>query len=151
MRVTLVAVGKMKASPAKEMMQDYLKRLPWQVEIKEVEAKKGLSGDALQKQEGELLLAAVPKGAKKIVLDERGKVMGSIDFSKKLKSFEMDSGHVAFVIGGADGHAKAVKQSADMLLSFGAMAWPHMMVRAMLAEQLYRAYAISTGHPYHRE
>ncbi len=152
MKVTIAAVGKMKNSPQQDLMQEFLKRIPWPVEIKEVEAKKGLSGEKLKTQEGELLLNLLPKSCKIIVLDEKGKDIGSEEFANKFTEFEQEgSSQVAFLIGGADGHSQQVREQADMLLSFGKMTWPHMMVRAMLAEQIYRAYSIKQGHPYHRE
>jgi 23S rRNA (pseudouridine1915-N3)-methyltransferase len=123
--------------------------------LKEVEEKRPLSSAELKAREAELLLAALEESKGKravVVLDERGKQLGSRDFAVRLQRFEDDgTGEIAFLIGGADGHGQAVLDRADLKLSLGTMTWPHMMVRAMLAEQLYRAQAILAGHPYHRD
>ncbi len=101
--------------------------------------------------EAALLEKAIPSGALVCCLDERGKVMSSPDFADQLGQWR-DNGRqdVAFVIGGADGIDPAVRERADALLSFGKMVWPHMLVRVMLSEQLYRAASILAGAPYHR-
>ncbi|MBL6957580.1 MAG: 23S rRNA (pseudouridine(1915)-N(3))-methyltransferase RlmH, partial [Rhodospirillales bacterium] len=101
---------------------------------------------------GELLLGAVPKGAAAVVLDETGKNLGSRAFAEKLSRWRDDGRRdAAFLIGGADGHDGAVLKAADLVLSFGSLTWPHMLVRGMLAEQLFRAQSILSGHPYHRD
>ena len=102
-------------------------------------------------REGEALLAAVPDGARIVALDERGKSQTSEAFAKRLGIWRDDGVRaVAFLIGGADGLDESLRKRADMVVSFGALTWPHMLVRALLAEQLYRAHTILTGHPYHR-
>ena len=102
-------------------------------------------------REGELLLAAAAKGAALVALDERGRAETSEEFASRLGNWR-DTGvaDVAFLIGGANGLAPALRKNAVHLMAFGAMTWPHMLVRAMLAEQLYRAVTILSGHPYHR-
>ena len=113
----------------------------------EVEDKKGGGMEA----EAELLSRAIPSGALTVVMDERGKVLSSPEFADQLARWR-DGGRqdVAFVIGGADGIAPALRDRADFAISFGRMVWPHMLVRVMLAEQLYRAANILSGGPYHR-
>ena len=113
----------------------------------EVEDKKGVGMEA----EAELLLRAVPSGALLVTMDERGKVMSSPEFAAQLARWR-DEGRqdVAFVIGGADGIAPSLRDRAAFSISFGRMVWPHMLVRVMLAEQLYRAATILSGGPYHR-
>ena len=113
----------------------------------EVEDKKGGGMEA----EAELLLRAVPSGALLVTMDERGKVMSSPEFAAQLARWR-DEGRqdVAFVIGGADGIAPGLRDRAAFSISFGRMVWPHMLVRVMLAEQLYRAATILSGGPYHR-
>ena len=97
------------------------------------------------------LIEAIPAGAVAIALDERGKTLSSQDFADMLAALrDRGTGTAVFLIGGADGHDQALRDRADRLLSFGPMVWPHMMVRAMLAEQLYRAMSILSGGPYHR-
>ncbi len=101
--------------------------------------------------EAVLLRKALPKGAKLAVMDERGKVMSSPDFARQLGDWrDRGTSDLAIVIGGADGIAPDLQQEADFALSFGKMVWPHMLVRVMLAEQLYRAASILAGAPYHR-
>lgn len=150
MKLAIIAVGKMKQGPEAALMQEYLKRLPAPVEIREVEERKKLSGNTLKEAEGALLLAAVPKGAKIIALDECGRQFTSREFAARLGALA-DGAPVALLIGGADGHSDEVRKRADLLLSFGSLTYPHMLVRVMLAEQLYRAHTILTRHPYHRD
>lgn len=156
MHYTLAVIGKCKPSPERELFEKYQKQLAHPLTLKECESKK--REDAVRMEdEGQLLLAAA-RGDKKlpnpyiIALDERGKPMKSIRFASQLQRLE-DEGHrhIVFLIGGADGHCDTVRNDANLLLSFGDATWPHMLVRAMLAEQLYRAHAILSGHPYHRE
>jgi 23S rRNA (pseudouridine1915-N3)-methyltransferase len=98
-----------------------------------------------------LLADAVPKGATIIVLDQRGKTLSSEDFATRLGRWQDEGvGDLAFIIGGADGLDPAWRQRAALVLSLGAMTWPHVLARVMLAEQLYRAQSILAGHPYHR-
>jgi 23S rRNA (pseudouridine1915-N3)-methyltransferase len=156
MRVHLIAVGRLRAGPEKELIEDYLVRFDrtgrglglGPAKVIEVEDKKsgGMSAEA------GLLTRAVPTGAKLCILDERGTVENSPRFAARLGHWR-DTGvsDLAFVIGGADGLDAAFRKTADHSLSFGKMVWPHMLVRVMLSEQLYRAASILAGGPYHRE
>lgn len=151
MRITIVAVSRMKTGPEKMLFDSYLKRLPWRVQIKEVEAKNNLLVPKRIQKEGRSLLAAMPKGAKKVVLDEKGKMVTSDAFAQLLGKWQSQGdSDIAFLIGGADGHANEVSQNANFILSLGAMTWPHLLARVLLAEQLYRAWSILENHPYHR-
>ncbi len=153
-------MGRMKPGPEKDLFDNFTKRFDGQgkamnlgpLSLTEVEEKKNLDRAELAMREGEKILNALPKGAKRIVLDERGRSLKSKEFSEKLSQWR-DEGvpTCAFVIGGAGGLSDEVRNSADFKLSFGNQTWPHMMTRAMLAEQLYRAATILAGHPYHRE
>ncbi len=151
MQIVIAAIGRAKGGPERDLFQSYVERLPWRVDLKEIEIKKEAAVETRKAKEGDALLACVPDGARLIALDERGRADGSAAFAKRLETWR-DGGvrTVVFVIGGADGLSDAVRKRADAVLSFGAMTWPHMLVRAMLAEQLYRAHSILTGHPYHR-
>ncbi len=142
----------MKAGATEELYELYAARLRWRITLKEVEERRPLPPEALKQQEGELLLAALPRGARIIALDERGKTMSSRDFAELLGRWQ-DEGvqDLAFLVGGADGLSKAARQAADVILSLGRMTWPHMLVRGLLAEQLFRAESILSGHPYHRD
>jgi len=152
MNVTIVAVGRAKKGPVQTLFDEYRKRLPWRLELIEVEEKRPLDPETLKRREAELLLAKVPERAFMVALDERGKLLDSPDFSAKIETWgEQGGGQIAFLIGGADGHDDSVRNQAKFLLSLGKMTWPHMLVRAMLAEQIYRAWSISAGHPYHRD
>ena len=151
----LAAVGRAPRGPLRALFDDYAGRLaptPFgPVTLKEVEVRKRLPAGELSRREAELLLAAVPPAATMVVLDERGTALASEAFAARLAGWR-DTGvaDLAFLIGGADGHGEAVRRRADVMLAFGPMTWPHQLVRVMLAEQIYRAHTILTGHPYHR-
>ncbi|NOE27959.1 23S rRNA (pseudouridine(1915)-N(3))-methyltransferase RlmH [Ruegeria sp. HKCCD6157] len=155
MRISIVAVGRLRAGPEKSLLDDYLTRFDrtgrglglGPARVIEVEDKKNAGMGA----EAALLRKALPKGAVICTLDERGRVMSSPDFARKLGGWR-DAGRqdLALIIGGADGIDPALRAEADFSLSFGSMVWPHMLVRVMLAEQLYRAATILSGGPYHR-
>ena len=120
--------------------------------IIELEEKRRLPPAELKAREAELILAALPAGARLIVLDQRGAEWTSREFADRLRAWR-DGGaaSLAFAIGGPEGLGSAVIDRADAVLSLGAMTWPHLLVRGMLLEQLYRAQQILAGHPYHRE
>ncbi|CUH78496.1 23S rRNA (pseudouridine(1915)-N(3))-methyltransferase RlmH [Tropicibacter naphthalenivorans] len=155
MRVHLCVVGRLRKGPERELVDDYLKRFDktgrahglGPVSVLEVEDKKG-GGMAA---EAALLRKALPTGAVLCCLDERGAVVTSPEFSERMARWR-DTGcqDLALVIGGADGIDPSLRAEADFLLSFGKMVWPHMLVRVMVAEQLYRAASILAGTPYHR-
>ncbi|SDW13400.1 23S rRNA (pseudouridine(1915)-N(3))-methyltransferase RlmH [Roseicitreum antarcticum] len=155
MRVHICAVGRLRTGPERALIDDYTTRfdrtgralsLGPLAEV-EVDDRKG-GGMAA---EGALLRRAVPAGARLITLDERGRLMTSVQFSETLAQIRDDGAQdLAFVIGGADGIDTGLRAQANMSLSFGQMVWPHMLVRVMLVEQLYRAASILAGSPYHR-
>lgn len=152
MRILVAAVGRAKAGdPARALAEAYAGRLPWPIQFREVEEKRKLPAADRVRREGEFLLALLPAGAFVVALDERGRVFDSAGFAAKLRNWQ-DQGiaDLAFLVGGADGHSDAVRQRADLQLALGAMTWPHLLVRALIAEQLYRAHTIIAGHPYHR-
>lgn len=153
MHIHICAISKMKKkSPEEALINDYIRKTRWPVVIKEFEEKKALSGDQLKEAESALLLSAVPAGAKIVALDEGGEVLSSRELAAKMAAWQ-DAGisDVAFLIGGANGHAKSVKTKADLKLSFGRMTMPHMLARVVLAEQIYCIKSILDGHPYHRD
>ena len=155
MRVPLCAVGRLRTGPERDLIADYTQRFDrtgralglGPLTEHEVEDKKNAGMGA----EADLLARAVPAGAVLVTLDERGKLLTSPEFAAQLGRWR-DAGRqdVAFVIGGADGIDPSLRARADFSISFGAMVWPHMLVRVMLAEQLYRAANILSGGPYHR-
>jgi 23S rRNA (pseudouridine1915-N3)-methyltransferase len=135
----IVARGKIGRSPEAELVQRYLKRIAWASKVTELPDKGGK-------------VPTLPANSITVALDERGSQLSSIDLARKLESWR-DGGkrEARFLIGAADGHEEEQRRSADLLLSFGAVTWPHLLVRAMLAEQLFRATSILANHPYHRE
>jgi 23S rRNA (pseudouridine1915-N3)-methyltransferase len=155
LRVHLCAVGRLRSGPERDLIADYTQRFDrtgralslGPLTEHEVEDKKNAGMAA----EAELLARAVPQGAVLVTLDERGKLLTSPEFATQLARWR-DAGRqdVAFVIGGADGIDPSLRARADFSISFGQMVWPHMLVRVMLAEQLYRAANILSGGPYHR-
>jgi len=152
MRITIVAVGALKAGPERDLAEKYLGRLTGPVAIREAEEKRKLNPPELRRREGELLLAACPPGATIVALDERGRTMPSRAFAERLGAWRDDGvAELVFLIGGADGLDEAVRGKADLCVAFGAMTLPHQLVRGVLLEQLYRAQTILAGHPYHRD
>ena len=134
----IVARGKIGRSPEAELVQRYLKRVAWPTKVTEL-------GDR----------GALPPptpNSVSVVLDERGTALSSTDLARKLEGWR-DGGkrEARFLIGAADGHDEAERAQAELLLSFGSATWPHLLVRSMLAEQLFRATSILANHPYHRE
>ena len=153
MNLVIIAIDKMKNNaPERALIDTYIRQCGWNINIIELQANKALTGMARQKAEAELLLKHIPDGAKVIVLDEKGKTLSSKEFAGQLIAWQDSSvRNVALLIGGADGHTDEVPKRADLILSFGKMTLPHLLMRAVLCEQLYRAYTIFIGHPYHRD
>jgi 23S rRNA (pseudouridine1915-N3)-methyltransferase len=135
----IIARGTIGRSPEGELVDRYLKRLTWPSRLTE-----------LPDRGGTIPPAVAPSVT--VLLDERGKALASSDLAARLDKWR-DSGmrECRFLIGAADGHEEAERAGADLLLSFGAATWPHLLARAMLAEQLYRATSWLAGHPYHRQ
>jgi 23S rRNA (pseudouridine1915-N3)-methyltransferase len=134
----IIARGKIGRSPEADLTERYLKRIAWPTKVTELGERAALP--------------APPSGSVSIALDERGTALSSTQLASRLESWR-DGGkrEARFLIGAADGHDDAGRSAADLLLSFGPATWPHLLVRAMLAEQLFRATSILTKHPYHRE
>lgn len=153
MKITILSIGKFsKNDPNFDLFLEYQKRLKWKLELKELVVKGNLEGVALKAKEAEILLNNIPESSKIIALDERGKIMSSPEFANQIKDYaNRGSSNLTFIIGGADGLSDEVRKKADLILSFGKMTFPHMMIRAFLSEQLYRAWTIINGHPYHRD
>ncbi len=151
----LIAVGRARGGPEAVLVSDYLRRFDraarplgmGPARLVEIDDRKARGAE----EESALVLGAVPEGGALIALDERGRTMTSPDFAELLAGWR-DRGRrdCALALGGADGHAAALRERADLVLSFGKMVWPHMLARAMAAEQVYRAATILAGSPYHR-
>ena len=146
MKITIIAIGKCKKnSPEAEIIAEYVKRSAWQITIKEAD-------NSNQAEEARFLQGAIPSGAKVIVLDERGENLKSMELAHKIENWQLNGcSEICFLIGGADGHLPETRQRADLLLSFGKLTLPHILMRAVLAEQIYRIQTIINHHPYHRE
>lgn len=143
MLLHILARGKIGRSPEADLVERYLKRIIWPTRVTELP-------DSPGKAPGKLPPA--PTGSVTVMLDEKGKQLSSVDFAARLERWRDDGmRECRFLIGGADGFGEDDRANADLLIAFGTMTWPHMMARAMLAEQLFRATAIIAGHPYHRE
>lgn len=160
MRVGLVAIGRMKQGPERELVARYLDRAVASGKalgltgftVSELNESRAGSAAARKTEEAKAIAAQLPPGGRVIALDEHGKTLGSDDFAKRLARWRDDGKQaLSFVIGGADGLDPAFVQSADLTLSFSPLTWAHQLVRIMLAEQLYRTTTILSGHPYHRE
>jgi 23S rRNA (pseudouridine1915-N3)-methyltransferase len=151
LKLTVACIGRAGRGPERDLYEHYAGRIRWPLTLRELEEKKKLPPAELVRREGELLLGALPDRAVLVALDRRGKVVDSEAFAQRLGRWRDDSiADVAFLIGGADGHGEPLLQKVSLILSFGAMTWPHLLARAMLAEQIYRAQQLLAGHPYHR-
>ncbi|MGC6475168.1 MAG: 23S rRNA (pseudouridine(1915)-N(3))-methyltransferase RlmH [Parvibaculales bacterium] len=159
MRIQIRAIGNYKNTPETALIQDYLKRLEAgraiginQVTIQEIKSIRARQGEDIKTLEADKLMAGVPASACVVALDERGKNITSRAFAELLNQ-SLQNGHsdMVFMIGGADGLADNLRQSAQHVLSLGKMTLPHLLARLVLAEQLWRGVSILTNHPYHRD
>jgi 23S rRNA (pseudouridine1915-N3)-methyltransferase len=158
-RIVVAAVGRLRDGPELQLIEDYGSRIRSggraigvsAFDILEVEAPKGLAGAARQAKEAALVAEASANATRRIALDERGKDLSSEALARIVGQWRDEGAReIAFLIGGADGHDEATRRRSDLVLSFGRATWPHMLARAMLAEQIYRVMTILSGHPYHR-
>ena len=139
MRLHIIARGKIGRSPEAELVQRYVKRIQWPLAISELPDRGGN-------------VPPPAPGSRTVMLDELGEQLTSMRFAQTLDRWREDGvRETRFLIGAADGFDDAERAGADLLIAFGKATWPHLMARAMLAEQLYRATSILAGHPYHRE
>lgn len=155
MRLLVVAVGQRVPDWAQAAWDDYAKRFPpeLRLELKAVKTEPRASRTlpTLLAAERERIEAAIPKGARIVALDERGTPLSTVALAGKLKDWPLENDAVALVIGGPDGLDPAFRQAAHERIRLSDLTLPHAMVRVLLAEQLYRAWSINAGHPYHRE
>lgn len=151
MKITIRAIGKDNSKEYKKLCDEYIKRLPWKINIEEVANVKSGSITEVQRKEARNLLTKINKSDYIIALDEKGKKFSSESFSKSLFT-QIESGirHIIFLVGGANGFDDSIRERANLMISLSDMTFPHMMVRLILIEQLYRAFTISQGHPYHK-
>lgn len=155
MRLLVVAVGQRVSDWAQAAWDDYAKRFPpeMRLELKAVKTEPRASRTlpTLLAAERERITAAIPKGARIVALDERGTSLTTVALAQRLKDWQLENDVVALVIGGPDGLDPGFRQAAHERIRLSDLTLPHAMVRVLLAEQLYRAWSIHTGHPYHRE
>ncbi|CAN2532389.1 Ribosomal+RNA+large+subunit+methyltransferase+H [Methylocapsa aurea] len=158
MRLGILCVGRLKAGPERDLYARYAARVAAMrnlglagLDLLEIDESRARNPVERMAQEGESLLAAAPAGAKLVVFDERGTTASSADFAALVES-ERDRGvkSLWFAIGGSEGLSPAVRAKAGAVFSFGRMTLPHQIVRILVAEQIYRATTILSGHPYHR-
>lgn len=145
----LIAVGRLRPGPEAELFARYNARLRPRLDVTEVAEGQGAPGEA-KRRESEALLAALPVPALAVALDLGAPAPGSEELARLLERWLGQSRRLCFMIGGTEGLDAAILARADHVLSLGPMTWPHLLVRAMLAEQLFRAQSILSGHPYHR-
>jgi 23S rRNA (pseudouridine1915-N3)-methyltransferase len=155
MQLVIAAVGHKMPAWIEDGFNEYAKRMPAECrillkEIKPVDRSGSRTAETVMAQERVKIEAAIPKGARIIALDERGKDIATAQLAQMLTQWQQDGRDVTFVIGGADGLDAGFKASADMLVRISSLTLPHAMVRVILAEQLYRAWSITQNHPYHR-
>jgi 23S rRNA (pseudouridine1915-N3)-methyltransferase len=159
LKLTIAAIGRMKSGPMADLVDIYAKRIRQAgkaagitaLNIVDFPESRKPTAPARAGEEAELLMNATPSGSVLIALDERGKPLSTAEFSRIIKN-ELQSGNqdLVFAIGGPDGHAAKFRTNAKYTVSFGHMTWPHMLVRVLLAEQIYRVVTILVNHPYHR-
>ena len=148
LKINICAIHKFpKASLENTIIENYLKRMPWSVNIQQLELKDKFPPEKQKINEGELLSKAILPGSFVLVLDENGSQFTSQEFSLKINKIIQP---ICFIIGGAYGLSDEIKKRADLLLSLSSMTMPHIFARIILVEQLYRAYSISQNHPYHK-
>ena len=159
MRIGLFAVGRLKAGPEKELAARYIDRFAKAgpaiglelARIAEVSESRAAGAETRKREEASLLLRSLPDAAVLVLLDERGKALDSEAFASLIGTYR-DQGKrdLVVAVGGADGLDPGLAERADAVVCFGKMTWPHQLVRILIAEQLYRAVTILSGHPYHR-
>lgn len=141
----------MKKGSYADLAEEYLKRIRWPLEIREIDARPS-SPEQAQAEEEQKILKYLKQDAIKIALDERGETLSSAQFAKTMGAYrDGGAGTIQFIIGGADGLTPQIRSLSQKQISFGKQTWPHLLARIMLLEQIYRAQQILSGHPYHRE
>jgi 23S rRNA (pseudouridine1915-N3)-methyltransferase len=153
-KIRLIAVGQRVPAWIEEGYTEYVRRLPRDLPVELVEiaaaARRGLDPVRARQREGERMLAAIGPQDWVVALDEHGKTWSTLQLAEKLENWRMHGRDVTFLVGGADGLADGCRDRADEALSLSALTFPHSLVRVLIAEQIYRAWTVITGHPYHR-
>lgn len=155
MKISILSVGARPPQWVQAGVEEYTKRMPPECRVELVEIPlgkraKGMPTDRIREQEGERILAAVPKGARVVALEVQGRPWSTEQLAGRLEDWQQEGRDVALLVGGPDGLAPACRERADELWSLSPLTLPHMLVRILLSEQLYRAWSITRGHPYHK-
>jgi 23S rRNA (pseudouridine1915-N3)-methyltransferase len=158
MHITIIAIGRLKQGPERELANRYLERFDEigrklgfrELAIHEIPESRARDATTRIAEEANAIASRIPDQSVVVALDERGQNLDSTAFAQKLGGWRDQGGHAIFLIGGADGLSPELRRSAKLAIAFGSATWPHQMVRVMLLEQLYRAATILAGHPYHR-
>lgn len=153
MKFNIISIGKFKKDdPYSELFNEYKKRIKFDIDLKELVLKKSYEGEKLKEEEGKILLEnSNTNNSKIITLDERGKIITTNEFCQLISKFQdIGINNLNFIIGGSDGLSENIRNKSDYILSFGKMVFPHLMVRVMLIEQIYRVYTLQNNHPYHK-
>lgn len=151
MHIVILSPGRFKRGPEQDLFERYRDRCPWRLELVELALKRDVAKGEVRAAESRLIVSRLPPERPLVVLDDAGELATSDELARRLGRWrDAGTGGVSFVIGGAEGVDDALRRRADWRLALGRLTWPHLLVRAMLAEQLYRAAAILAGHPYHR-
>ena len=159
MRILVAAIGKLKRGAESDLSERYRERAAKSgrgiglrsLDIVEIAESRAREAQRRMLEESIALANFIPKGAATVLLDPHGEAVDSNSFAKRLRGWNDGGRDAAFVIGGPDGLAPTLSENADLHLAFGALTWPHQLVRIMLLEQIYRAVTILSGHPYHRD
>ncbi len=153
MKLTIIAVGHKMPGWIASGFDEYARRFPpdWTLTLRELKPESGATAAQTKARDAERIAAAIPRGAMLVVLDERGKDLTTQGLAEQLARWQLDARPVVLVIGGAEGLDDSIKQASDLQIRLSSLTLPHMLVRVLLAEQLYRAWSILAGHPYHRD
>lgn len=156
MKINLITIGKNMPDWVSVGYAEYAKRLPaaWQLQLVEISMPKRGKNDDIQRliaEEGEKMLAAIPEGSLVVALDEHGNMWRTLDFAKQLQNWHETYSSISLLVGGPDGLAQSCKKRASVVWSLSPLTFPHPIVRVVVAEQIYRAWSVLQGHPYHRE
>ncbi|MBH67476.1 MAG: 23S rRNA (pseudouridine(1915)-N(3))-methyltransferase RlmH [Rhodospirillaceae bacterium] len=152
MRITFLTVGKVRQGIFKNLYEFYINRFSWDVRLKEVEPRKRGDLKTQRIDDTNRLRALIPKGASTISLDEKGNCLSSRELASWLDSKRNEgNAEIAIIIGGVNGLDQSIISTSDLVMALGRATWPHLLIRGMMAEQLYRAQQILSGHPYHKD
>ena len=152
MRICILAVGRDRKGPTADLVAEYVQRCPWRLSLVDIPPRQHGASDQRLAEEAEKLRQRIPDGAALVALDERGEDLDSRALATHVQRLQQEGiGTICFLIGSADGLDRSLLKEAGLRLAFGRATWPHRLVKVMLAEQIYRASTILSGHPYHRD